>query len=284
MKKIILSIAAFALLTTAVQAQVKYKLTRQADNVTYVVSLVPDVTWTFPQNVTTTAQIAIKLPSAAHFIAGRITSLVADTKWVDNAYVEAPTGDKNFNYVLFNLQTVGTKAFTFEPNREVPLFSFQNIGTTCFGAVELVDNNSATTKAVIANGFNVGQHIATLGSNGEAYTGIEGSTTALCAGVTGTQDLDNTPLSISRAFPTPANTEVNVEWQLAGTDVIYNVSTLKLDVTNALGETVYSIGLTASKGLQKQQLDVKSYAEGMYFLRLTSDKGVSKTKTFVVVH
>ena len=281
MKKLMFSIAIASLLSSVMTAQVKYKITRQADNITYIVSLVPDATWLFPQNVTTTAQVAVKLPNSAHFIAGRITSLVADTKWVDNAYIETPVGDANSNYVLFNLQTMGTKALSFESGRELPLFSFQNIGTSCFGQVELVDNNSATTKAVVAGGFNVGQHIATLGAQGEAYTGIEGSGKALCAGVvSGSQDLNDTPLSITRAFPTPANIELYVEWQLADA----NVKQLKLDVTNTLGETVYSIGLTPSKTLQKQQLDVKTYAEGMYFLRLTSDTGVSKTKTFVVMH
>lgn len=280
MKKLILSIIATAALTTAANAQVKYKLTRMADNITYVVSLVPDATWTFPQNVVPTAQVAMRLPSDAHFIAGHITSLVADTKWLDNAYVETPVGDKNSNYVLFNLQTVGTKALTFESGRELPLFSFQNIGTSCFGGIELVNNNSAATKSVVANGFNIGQHISTLGAGGEAFTGIEGTGNAQCPNVTPSQDLDNTPLSIARAFPSPANQELNIEWQLTDSQL----KQLTLEVTNALGEMVYNIGLTPSKALQTQSIDVKEWAQGMYFLRLSSDKNVSRTKAFVVMH
>ncbi len=280
MKKITLSIAALALLTTVATAQVKYKLTRMADNLTYMVSIVPDATWLFPQNVTTTAQVGLRVPKSAHFIAGRITSLVADTKWVDNSYLETPTGDANNNYVLFSLQTIGTKAFTFDNGRELPLFSFQNIGTTCFGSIELVDNSAEVTKNVVAGGFNVGQHITTLGAAGEAFTGLVEGGKVQCQGTTSTQDLDKAPLSITNVYPTPASTEVNLEWQLADT----KMSNLDLIITNAIGETIYTQPLTPSKGFEKRTIDVRTYAEGMYFLRLKSDVGVSKTKTFVVMH
>jgi hypothetical protein len=242
---------------------------------------VPDATWTFPQNVTTTAQVGLRVPKSAHFIAGRITSLVTDTKWIDNSYLETPTGDANNNYVLFNLQTVGTKALTFDTGRELPLFSFQNIGTTCFGSIELVDNNAQVTKNVVAGGFNIGQHITTLGAAGEAFTGIAtDGARAQCPGVTSAQDLDDAPLSITNAYPTPASTELNVEWKLANT----KAENLNLVVTNALGETVFTQGVKSSKNLEKQALDVRTWVEGMYFLRLKSDNGVSKTKTFVVMH
>jgi Secretion system C-terminal sorting domain len=280
MKKITLSLAAIALFSTMATAQVKYKLTRMADNATYMVSLVPDATWTFPQNITTTAQVSLRVPKTAHFIAGRITSLVTDTKWLDNSYLETPEGDANNNYVLFSLQSMGTKALTFDNGRELPLFSFQNIGTTCFGTIELVDNNTEVTKAVVAKGFNVGQHIATLGSNGEAFTGLVEGGKVNCQGITSAQDLDNNPLSITNVYPTPASTDVNVEWKLADT----KMSNLDLIITNALGETIYTQPLTPSKGFEKRTIDVRAYSEGMYFLRLKSDTGVSKTKTFVVVH
>lgn len=279
MKKLFLSIIASVLLTSAATAQVKYKLTRMPDNATYMVSLVSDATWLFPQNVTTTAQVSLRLPNNTHFIAGRITSLVPDTRWVDNSYLEKPTGDANSNYILISQQNVGTKALSFEAGKELPLFTFQNIGTTCFGSVELANNNSEAVKSVVANGLNVGQHISTLGAGGEAYTGNVDGGRVVCQGTTSTLDAD-TPLSITRGFPIPASTDLNIEWQLA-TDKLDN---LKLTVTNALGETLLSQSLIPTKGLQTTKVDVKSWAEGVYFFRLTSKQGISKAKSFVVVH
>jgi Secretion system C-terminal sorting domain len=280
MKKITIALAAAALFSNTALAQVKYKLTRLADNQTYQVGMIPDVTWSYPMNVTLTAQVGIKVPASAHFIAGRITNLVQNTRWLDNTYIEKPDGDKNNTYVLFNLQTQGTKALTFNNSEEVPLFTFQNIGTSCFGTIELVDNNNNATKSVVANGFNVGQSFTTMGANGEAYTGNAGTTTVGCPNSTSAQDLENTPLSIARVFPAPASTELTVEFKLEDD----KLEKLNLEVSNATGQVVFTEKLTVSKSLQTQKLTVKSWAEGMYYLRLVSEKGVSKTKTFVVVH
>lgn len=279
MKKITLSILASALFLTTSQGQVKYKLTRLPDNATYQVSLVPNETWSFPQNVTTTAQVSLRLPSNAHFIAGKIKSLVTETTWTDNAYLENPKGDKNNNYISFNLQTIGTKAFTFENGKELPLFTFQNIGTTCFGSLELVDNASETTKSVVANGFNIGQHFSTLGAKGEAFSGnLENK--VVCQGATSVQDLENTPLSVSKAFPIPASTELNVEWQISDN----NIENVQLIVHNVLGETVSTQHLKNTKSLQTTKIDVSQWASGVYSFRLASGKIVSKAKNFAVVH
>lgn len=279
MKKITLSITALSLILTSLQAQVKYKLTRLPDNATYQVSLVSNETWAFPKNVTTTAQVTLRLPSNAHFIAGKIKSLVPETNWADNAYLENPKGDKNNNYISFNLQTIGTKAFTFETGKELPLFTFQNIGTTCFGSLELVDNNSETTKSVVANGFNIGQHFSTLGAGGEAFQGNLDNK-VVCQGATSVKDLDNTPLSISRAFPSPASSELTVEWQI--TDP--SVENVQLVALNSIGEIMTAVNVKNTQNNQVTKLDVRQWAEGIYSFRLVSNKMVSKAKTFAVIH
>lgn len=266
-------------MTTFLHAQVKYKLTRLSDNITYQISLVSEATWAFPKNVTTTAQVTFRIPSNAHFIAGRIKSLVPETTWTDNAYLDKPNGDKNYNYITFNLQTIGTKALTFEAGKELPLFTFQNIGTSCFGTLELVDNNAASTKAVVAGGYNVGQHISTLGANGEAFSGLADSKVE-CQGVTSVKDLENSPLSISKAFPVPASTEINIEWQISDT----KVEDVQLVVQNVLGETITTIHLKNTKTIQTTKIDVHQWAEGVYNFRLISGKKVSKGKTFAVIH
>ena len=225
-----------------------------SDNTTYMVSLVSDATWTFLNNVTTTAQVSMRLAPNAHFIAERITSLVPDTKWIDNSYLERPTGDVQSNYIPFALQSVGTKALTFEAGRELPLFTFQNIGTSCFGSIELTNNNSATTKSVVANGHNIGQHIATLGAGGESFVSNMDSGSVLCQG-TATSTVETEPLfNITKAYPIPTPVELTIEWQLADT----KLDNFQLIVTNVLGETLLVRDLRPSKGVQAAKIGVEA--------------------------
>jgi hypothetical protein len=280
MQKLILSLIASAALTSALTAQVKFKLTRMNDNQSYMVSMVSDATWMYPQNVTTTAQVSLRLPANTHFIAGDITSLVPETRWVDNSYLEKPTGDAGSNYILFGLQNIGTPALAYEAGKELPLFTFRNIGTTCFGSLELTDNSAQTTNAVVLAGYNIGQHIATLGARGEAFLSNVVGSKVVCQGTaTGTEDLD-APLSISKGFPIPAATELTVEWQLNNS----KLENVKMEVTDAVGKTIQTKALVQATGIQTTKFDVKDWAEGVYFFRLTSNNGVSSPKSFVVVH
>ena len=278
MKKLLSIIILFATFSTA-KAQIQYKLTRLPDNLTYMVSVVPQATWSFPQNVVTTAQISIRVPVNSRFIAGRITSLVPTTQWTDNAYLEHPVGDATHNYITFNLQTIGTKAFTFESGRELPLFTFQNIGTACFGTMELIDNQSIATKAVIANGYNIGQHIGTLGAGGEAFLnniniGVN------CENGTKHEDLNTVLFKITKLYPVPAHAELQVEWQ-ADDKMAENV---QLVVHNILGEVVFKQLVKNTKTLQINKIDVSKWTNGMYTLQLQSNKSISIAKTFVVYH
>jgi hypothetical protein len=278
MQKLLSILITIATLSTA-KAQIQYKLTRLPDNATYMVSLIPQSTWIFPQNVVTTAQVTIRVPVNSRFIAGRITSLIPTTQWMDNAYLEHPVGDITHNYITFNLQTVGSKAFTFESGRELPIFTFQNIGTSCFGTMELIDNQSITTKAVIAGGYNVGQHIGTLGANGEAFLnniniGVN------CENATKNEDLNASIFKISKLYPVPAHSELQVEWQ-SEDKMAENVS---LIVHNILGEVVFKQTVKNTKTLQINKIDVSKWTDGMYTLQLQSHKSISIAKTFVVYH
>jgi hypothetical protein len=278
MKKLLLIIISVASLTAA-KAQIQYKLTRLPDNVTYMVSVVPQATWSFPQNVVTTAQVTVRVPVNARFIAGRITSLVPTTQWMDNAYLEHPVGDVTHNYITFNLQTIGTKAFTFESGRELPLFTFQNIGTSCFGTMELVDNLNGSTKAVVAGGYNIGQHIGTLGAGGEAFVNNVNSVVR-CENASKNEDLNTDIFKITKLYPVPAQSELQIEW-LSNDKMPENVV---LEVRNVLGEIVFKQFVKNTKTLQINKIDVSKWTDGMYTLRLQSNQNISIAKTFVVYH
>ena len=74
MKKILLGILACGCLTKSI-AQVNFQLDLMADRKTYVVSMVATETWAYPQNITGTAQVTVRIPANTRFTAGRITSL-----------------------------------------------------------------------------------------------------------------------------------------------------------------------------------------------------------------
>ncbi|MEN9609255.1 MAG: hypothetical protein RLZZ628_69 [Bacteroidota bacterium] len=278
MKKRLSFITLLTMLSSA-KAQIQYKLTRLPDNATYMVSLLPQATWSFPQNVVTTAQVTVRVPVNARFIAGRITSLVPTTQWMDNAYLEHPVGDVTHNYITFNLQTIGTKAFTFESGRELPLFTFQNIGTSCFGTMELVDNLNGSTKAVVAGGYNVGQHIGTLGAGGEAFVNNVNSVVR-CENASKNEDLNADIFKITQLYPVPAPSELQVEWQ--ATDKM--AENVYLIVHNVLGEEVFKQLVKNTKTLQINKIDVSKWTDGMYTLQLQSNPSVSMAKTFLVFH
>jgi Secretion system C-terminal sorting domain len=174
------------------------------------------------------------------------------------------------NYITFNLQTIGTKAFTFESGRELPLFTFQNIGTSCFGTMELVDNLSNSTKAVITGGYNIGQHIGTLGAGGEAFVNNVNSVVR-CENTSKNEDLNTDIFKITKLYPVPAQSELQIEW-LSNDKMPENVV---LEVHNVLGEIVFKQFIKNTKTLQINKIDVSKWTDGMYTLQLQSNQNIS---------
>ena len=173
--------------------------------------------------------------------------------------------------------------FNFQQGIELPLFTFTNIGTGCFGNIELVDNANTRTKAVINGGYNIGQHIGLLGAGGEAYAGLANAVVSCDASTGTTSSIDLT--SVLNGYPSPTSKVLTVEWQLSDLTLNSKLAVnLHLTVTNTLGEEVFSQKLSANTVAQKTALDVSSYAEGLYHFRLVSDHGISKSTSFVVIH
>jgi hypothetical protein len=145
--------------------------------------------------------------------------------------------------------------------------------------MELVDNQSITTKAVIAGGYNIGQHIGTLGAGGEAFLnnvniGVN------CESGTKNEDLNLDIFKISKLYPVPAQSELQVEWQ--ATDKM--AENVYLTVHNILGEAVFKQSIKNTKTLQINKIDVSKWIDGMYTLQLQSNNIISIAKTFVVYH
>jgi Secretion system C-terminal sorting domain len=280
MKKLLLGLLACGCLTKST-AQVSFQLSLMPDHKTYLVSMTPAQTWAYPKNITGTAQVTVRIPANAHFTAGAITSLQQGVKWLDNARVERPEADRTHDYVSFSLTSMATKGIAYQANVETPLFTFTNIQNDCVGKVELVDNTDATTQNVTAEGFNVKNHISVLAMHGEAFGGIQGSRVADCSAVTNAQDLNN-GLYVQNVYPTPATDLVTIEWTDSQASKAQNTV---LIVTDVLGQEMVNQKidpLSIKASTNKVELDVRSWASGVYLFHFVNDKGLSPSQKIIV--
>lgn len=174
--------ATFTLLPSA-NAQVWFKLELLPDEETYQVSMVSDTTWTFPYNLTSSAQVTIRAPhgEAPHkFFVSDLTALQIGSEWDANVYISAPEEAASWDYISFGLVSLGTDAFVFEEGGEVPLFSFKNGGQSCVDSIELMSLDDPFMPPN-SQAINTGHSIVTFGGGlAGSFSGIVGNGKAPC--------------------------------------------------------------------------------------------------------
>ena len=77
----------------------------------------------------------------------------------------------------------------------------------------------------------------------------------------------NVPFSNLEVYPNPSRDKFNISFS---SDEIQSV---RVKITNMVGEEVYSESLPQFIGEYTKQVDLSEYAKGVYFLRILSDKG-----------
>lgn len=151
--------------TTSLSAQVEFSIKLQPDDVTYVVSLRPTVTWAGSQGQTGTSQVTIVAPNG--FSINNLTS--TNGSWSLSTTTTGPAENPTKTYFDIGLTSLGTSDITYSNGVEEELFRFTYNGN-CLGAVELIDNMN---DPFFGNGtVNVGNQITTFGSGLQnAWTG-----------------------------------------------------------------------------------------------------------------
>lgn len=120
---------------------VKYGIKLGIDGITYTVYMLSTTTYAGNLARISTAQATIKLPRSMSI--SNIVSLQPNTNWTAQRVspIETPTLD----YISFGYsQTPVGAAFAITANDEIPLFSFQRVGSACPGGVALWSGYSAT--------------------------------------------------------------------------------------------------------------------------------------------
>jgi hypothetical protein len=259
-----------------VSAQVKFQLTLLADKKTYLVSMVSLKTWTYPQNLTSTAQVTIKVPADKPFTAA-VTNMNPDVKWLDNSYIEHPESDPNHTYVSFGLESKGTWRLKYMENEEIPLFTFRNIESNeCIGKISLLDNVKDAFKGKDADTYNINNQISVLATQGDVYAGNFFSE-ADCSVVTTTEHLfGNIHIKV---YPIPAENQLTIHWDK---EVTKNDRAL-LVIEDALGREVYRQEVLNTKGAYQEVLNVSDFPSGYYHFYFVEDNQNTQKYKFLVV-
>lgn len=272
--KNIFPICLMLLVTTCLNAQVKFKLSLLEDGKTYQVSLIPEVTFKSPLNLTSTGQVTLKAP-AKGLAVDQLFNLQDEVIWEPNSLTESPTESPEFDYVSFGLVSQGTKKITYEAGVEVPLFAFTNF-LECQGAITLIDNLTDPFAPPNSKNVNVGNQLTILGAQGDAYTGNTADNSVPCIGnLTSLENIKLDKINLI-LFPNPSidYLSANFDWSRKG-------EVAKLTILGMNGKTILEQELTIQKGYNQFQVDVQKLAQGNYFMEVTGSDWKITSEQFV---
>ena len=142
--------------TVAPSCGIEYELELLA-NGKYQVSMIPKVTYVAPNNITSTQQITLKVPTGFQYTG--LTNLTGAT-YIQGSRVNAPSQATGFDYIMFNLSNLGTSDLTYTNGVKVPLFTFDKSGLCKGPELALMPNNDPFTANT---SFNSKQQLTVFG-------------------------------------------------------------------------------------------------------------------------
>ncbi len=262
------------LITNGLVAQVKFKLVLLEDGKTYQVSLIPEVTFTNPLNLTSTGQVTLKAPSKGVAV-DQIFNLQEGVIWERNSLTESPAESPDFDYISFGLVTQGTKNLKYEKGVEVPLFAFTNL-LECQGTITLIDNWTDAFAPPNSKNVNVGNQLTILGAQGDAYIGNVLENSVPCGGnLTALEHIELNKINLT-LFPNPS-----VDYLTTSFDWGRKGETAKLTILSRNGQVVIEQDLAIQKGNNTAVVDVQKLVQGNYFLEVTGSDWKITSEQFV---
>lgn len=269
-----LLICGLLLMTNWLGAQVKFKLVLLEDGKTYQVSLIPDVTYINPLNITSTGQVTLKVPSKGVVI-DQFFNLQEEVIWEQNSLTEAPIESPDFDYISFGLVTPATKNINYETGVEVPLFAFTNL-LECQGSITLIDNMTDAFAPPNSKNVNVGNQLTILGADGDAYIGNVLEHSVPCGGnLTSLEHIELNKINLS-LFPNPS-----VDYLTTSFDWARKGEMAKLTILGRNGQVVIEQEIVIQKGENTAVVDVQKLAQGNYFLEVTGSDWKIISEQFV---
>ncbi|MEM1120777.1 MAG: gliding motility-associated C-terminal domain-containing protein [Bacteroidota bacterium] len=154
-------VQANTLVGDTVQCLIEFEL-EQMDNGDYLVAMIPDTTWNFPNNVVSTAQITIKA-TTGQLEVSNVDNLIDEVIFFVSATVEQPQEAPDFDYISFTLGSQGTADIPFQKGEKVNLFTFTNIADCNAGTITLMNNATDPFSPPNSSDANVGQQMTAAG-------------------------------------------------------------------------------------------------------------------------
>lgn len=159
----------FLVLQTSVSGQIFFTVELQDDNVTYLVKLRPEASYSAPLNTTNNSQVTFAVPTGG-FEVDNVKNFTG--AWANQPTVVAPEENAGNDYLFFNLSGNIT-TLDYVSGEEVELFSFENVGQ-CTGKLDFISSDDP----FIFNSqkLNAGNQITVLGAGLiNAFSGTYGA-------------------------------------------------------------------------------------------------------------
>jgi len=264
MKTILLK-SLFTLLTVfichSIFGQIWYKLELLDDGETYQISLVSDVDWSLPNNLTSTGQITVKVPTA-EFELTEFESVHPQLIWDYNARINSPNESLDIDYLSFGLEKA-SRDFEYEAGEEIPLIRFKNT-RGCAGYVSLLDNETDPIEVSTSRRANIGSQLTVVGARGNAYFGNLGKQMVKCEKVIKTKKEVMKDFTL---FPNPAHNDINIKMNWT-----QGAQKGHFFIRDNAGRVVLHQQAELQKGVNDIQFDIGKLDGGMYHVELSNAK------------
>jgi large repetitive protein len=159
----------------AATCQVEYELERLA-NGKFQVSMIPHVSYTTPNNTTSTQQVTVKAPTGFQYTG--LTSLISGATYFQGSRINAPSQATGSDYIIFNLSSLGTTALSYSNNVKIPLFTFDKSGNCPGDSLRLMKDSDPFTSNT---SYNPKQQLTVLGyGQADIPICVKGSGAATC--------------------------------------------------------------------------------------------------------
>jgi len=241
--------------------QIWYKLELLDDGETYQISLVSDVDWSLPNNLTSTGQVTVKVPTA-EFELTEFESVHPQLKWDYNARIDSPNESVDIDYLSFGLENA-SRNFEYEAGEETPIIRFKNT-RGCAGYVSLLDNEADPIEVSTDRHANIGSQLTVLGARGNAYFGNVGTQMVKCTKLIKTEKEVMKEFSL---FPNPAHNDINIKmnWSEEAQEGHFFIR-------DNVGRVVLHQRANLQKGENEIRFDIGKLDGGMYHMELSNAK------------
>ncbi|MEM1118815.1 MAG: T9SS type A sorting domain-containing protein [Bacteroidota bacterium] len=275
MARIFYALIILMISTASLPAQVKFLLDYNARTGEYTVSMMPERTWTSPQNKTATGQVTIKA-TTGQLVVKDVVSHVEDTDWIPSGKVTSPMESPKYDYHFFRLKTPGLTEMPYRAFRPTKLFTF-TIEANCAREVMLVSNKEDAFLPPNSRSVNIGNSIGALGANGEAYIGNISDLPIFCPYAdppkkdTETKIVETQPeivpvIGKTVIYPNPTVNEVAISLNWLGTKGSKNIMAY-----NSAGELVRFFQQDFQEGANRFTLEISDFDNGVYNFQVVDD-------------